>query len=119
MDNPKPIDPLIIILPILLIVAIAVSIWYFVFRNKCSDNAKPYWNKTTKKCEACPDAKPRWDKTKKECRTAQAQAGVDAGKVSDMTIQEIAPHSTWRAIGGDVATTPKPAIVPCYRKTKN
>jgi len=74
MSNP---EPLIFILPILLIVAIAVSIWYFVFRNKCSEVATPYYNKKSKKCEVCPAAKPTWDAGKKMCQAAIDVTNVD------------------------------------------
>jgi len=56
-------SPVIFIIPILVIVVIL----YFVFRNKCSEGAKPYWNETEKKCEACPTDKPNWDSDEKEC----------------------------------------------------
>lgn len=45
---------------------VGVLVYIFFFKNKCKDD-KPYYNKTTKKCEVCPSTTPKWNKTKKEC----------------------------------------------------
>ena len=84
----KP-EPLLILIPILLIVAIAVAIWYFVFRNKCTEVDTPYYNKKSKKCEVCPTAKPTWNKIKKECQAAIAGTIKPAGTITYTTINDL------------------------------